>query len=228
MLCLGQGCFACVAWVLKFGLASWGYVFRDLLYHSRQVATYSYTFIFGKLGVSSFSLDHIVVEACRRSLRLWCRGAPCGIARSAQGPRQLRNWRPHIGPPNRGADLTSPLTSSYLTSPQLTTLPANLTPRLISQHLISPPFVLTAQSPNLPESIVRCEVMAEAAVPEIENPRRVLVVSLEGESHHLGRVVKGTALPLPVTTSVPLLAHPHRPPPPGEGYAYSRLDLEHP
>lgn len=30
-------------------------------------------------------------------------------------------------------------------------------------------------------------------MPEIENPRRVLAVSLDGESHHLGRVVKGTA-----------------------------------
>ena len=37
-------------------------------------------------------------------------------------------------------------------------------------------------------------MMAENAVPEIENPRRVLAVSLEGESHHLGRVVKGTSL----------------------------------
>lgn len=39
--------------------------------------------------------------------------------------------------------------------------------------------------------------MADKAVPEIENPRRVLAVSLEGESHHLERVVKGTALSLP-------------------------------
>ena len=47
--------------------------------------------------------------------------------------------------------------------------------------------------PHLPTSDERREssTMAESKVPEIENPRRVLAVALEGASDQLSKVVKG-------------------------------------
>lgn len=64
---------------------------------------------------------------------------------------------------------------------------------LASRHLIHP----SSHHPTLSEQreyplfSSSGSVMAETKVPEIENPRRVLAVALEGASDHLSKVIKG-------------------------------------